>query len=199
MASFQDVDRCAGRTLRNIEGQEVFITASIGIGVYPDDGMDRETLLKNADAAMYHAKGAGGNSYQFYDKSINAAAFERLSLENSPRKALEHNDFGTGYSSLNYLKRFPIDVLKIDRSFICDIPASTDDMAIASTIIAMARSLKLSTVAEGVETDQQLGFLRQHGCATAQGHLFSKPVPAEEFEMLLREQSAGRKMLDGSK
>ena len=325
----------------SVEGQEVFITASVGIGVYPDDGTDRETLLKNADAAMYHAKGAGGNSYQFYDKSINAAAFERLSLENSLRKALDHNefmlfyqpqvdihtgaitgaealirwrhpelglvapdkfiplaeetglivpigewvlrtacvqnrawqtagyaplrmavnlsgrqfsqenliesiehilgstgldpryleieitesvvmrnakeaiatlnslkamglhiavdDFGTGYSSLNYLKRFPIDVLKIDRSFICDIPASTDDMAIASTIIAMARSLKLSTVAEGVETDQQLGFLRQHGCATAQGHLFSKPVPAEEFEMLLREQSAGRKMLDGSK
>jgi diguanylate cyclase (GGDEF)-like protein/PAS domain S-box-containing protein len=316
--------------------QEVFITASIGISIYPDNGVDRETLLKNADAAMYHTKDAGGSNYQFYDKSMNAAALERLALENSLQKALERNelvlfyqpqvdihtgailgaealirwrhpelgmvapdkfiplaeetglivpigewvvrtacaqnqawqasgypplrmavnlsgrqfrqenltelvesairsagmdpryleveitesivmqnaeaavntlralkgkglhialdDFGTGYSSLSYLKRFPIDVLKIDRSFIRDIATNPDDASITSAIIAMARSLDLDTVAEGVETEQQLVFLRQQGCRVVQGYYFSKPVPAGEFEVLLRDGFGGKKI-----
>jgi len=279
---------------------------------------------------MYHAKGAGGNGYRLYDHSMNAAAFERLTLENGLRRALERgefllyyqpqieiqsgaiagaeallrwrhpelglvppdrfiplaeetglilpigewvlrtacaqalawrraglppvrvavnlsarqfrdetlaesiaqalrlaeldpqglgleitesvimqnasgtvntlqelkrmglsisvDDFGTGYSSLSYLKRFPIDVLKIDRSFVRDLATNPDDAAIASAIIAMAKSLKLDTVAEGVETEEQLAILRQYGCRLVQGFLFSKALPAEEFEVLLREQ-----------
>ena len=317
-----------------LEAQEVFITASVGIGRYPEDGSDCEALLKNADTAMYHAKGAGGNGYRLYDHSMNAAAFERLTLENGLRRALERgefllyyqpqieiqsgaiagaeallrwrhpelglvppdrfiplaeetglilpigewvlrtacaqalawrraglppvrvavnlsarqfrdetlaesiaqalrlaeldpqglgleitesvimqnasgtvntlqelkrmglsisvDDFGTGYSSLSYLKRFPIDVLKIDRSFVRDLATNPDDAAIASAIIAMAKSLKLDTVAEGVETEEQLAILRQYGCRLVQGFLFSKALPAEEFEVLLREQKSRR-------
>ena len=99
------------------------------------------------------------------------------------------DDFGTGYSSLSHLKRFPIDVLKIDQGFIRDIPANTDDMAISATIIAMGHSLGLSVLAEGVETTAQLDFLRERGCDSYQGYLCSRPVPAQEFERLLRAQS----------
>jgi EAL domain-containing protein (putative c-di-GMP-specific phosphodiesterase class I) len=95
---------------------------------------------------------------------------------------LSIDDFGIGYSSLSYLKRFPIDSIKIDRSFVKDLPHNTDDAAIARAIIAMAQSLRLKTVAEGVENEAQLTFLAQHGCDEIQGFFFSEPL--EESALL---------------
>jgi EAL domain-containing protein (putative c-di-GMP-specific phosphodiesterase class I) len=100
---------------------------------------------------------------------------------------LSIDDFGTGYSSLSYLKRFPIDSLKIDRSFIRDLTTNPDDAAITRAIIAMAHSLKLRVVAEGVEEEKQIEFLRQEGCDEMQGFFFSPPVPAEAFIRLVSE------------
>jgi EAL domain-containing protein (putative c-di-GMP-specific phosphodiesterase class I) len=94
---------------------------------------------------------------------------------------LSLDDFGTGHSSLAYLKRFPIDCVKIDRAFIKDMPGNTDDVAIAKTIVAMAKALDLTTVAEGVETAEQLEILKIMGCDQIQGYFFSRPLPAEEF------------------
>ena len=95
------------------------------------------------------------------------------------------DDFGTGYSSLNYLKKFPIDTVKIDRSFIMDIPHNTDDMEITAAVIAMAHRLKMDVVAEGVETAEQLEFLVKHDCEYAQGYLFSKAQPLREIRQLI--------------
>ena len=102
------------------------------------------------------------------------------------------DDFGTGYSSLSYLKHFTIDALKIDQSFVRDIPHDSDDVAITQAIIAMARSLNIKVVAEGVENIAQLQFLREQGCDQTQGYLFSKPIAAEEFARLLRVNTSKR-------
>lgn len=92
------------------------------------------------------------------------------------------DDFGTGYSSLSYLKRYQINTLKIDRSFVCDIDNSSDDKAIIAAILAMANSLKIQVVAEGVETEKQLAFLSSQGCRCFQGFYFSEPLPVPEIE-----------------
>ena len=95
------------------------------------------------------------------------------------------DDFGTGYSSLNYLKKFPIDTIKIDRTFVMDIPNNVDDMEITAAVIAMAHRLNMDVVAEGVETTEQLNFLIKHDCEYAQGYLFSKPLPLGKIRQLV--------------
>jgi EAL domain-containing protein (putative c-di-GMP-specific phosphodiesterase class I) len=110
---------------------------------------------------------------------------------------LSIDDFGTGYSSLSYLKRFPIDCIKIDRSFVKDIPHDADDLAITEAVVAMAHGLRLNVVAEGVETAEQLEWLRRFGCDEIQGYYFSKPLAADEAAKLLasgfrKEKPGGR-------
>ncbi|PHX40145.1 diguanylate cyclase, partial [Pseudomonas sp. NZIPFR-PS5] len=124
---------------------------------------------------------------------LEATEDTRLQLESLKTLGLTlaMDDFGTGYSSFSYLKKFPIDVIKIDRSFIRDIPDDQDDMEITSAVIAMAHNLKLTVVAEGIETAEQLAFLRRHRCDVGQGYLFDKPIPGEELIEKLRRYPRG--------
>ena len=115
----------------------------------------------------------------------NLALLERLRTEGI---SLSIDDFGTGYSSMAYLKRFPIDRVKIDRTFVRDIPGNGDDEAITTAIIAMAHGLGLSVVAEGVETEQQLQFLRAAQCDIMQGFYFARPMPADQITAFLRKR-----------
>jgi diguanylate cyclase (GGDEF)-like protein/PAS domain S-box-containing protein len=310
-----------------VAGREIFVTASIGIDVFPTDAGSADDLLKNADAAMYHAKEQGRNNYQFYSAELNAAAHKRLTLESGLRRALERqefvlhyqpqvtlrggrlvgieallrwqhpehglimpdefiplaessglivaigewvlraacaqhkawqdaglsiapvavnisarqfrpdfvdtvrraledtqldarhleleitesllmrnieatsaalhrlnelgvglavDDFGTGHSSLYYLKRFPVDKLKVERAFVQDIAADPDDAALVRAIVGLGHSLGLRVTAEGVETELQFAHLLGMNCDEAQGYYFSRPLPARECEALLR-------------
>ncbi|PIE32623.1 diguanylate cyclase [candidate division KSB3 bacterium] len=311
----------------HVKNHELYVTVSIGISMYPDDGEDVETLVKNADMAMYAAK-EESEGYRFFTEAMNQKALERMRLESSLRTALQNrqfvvyyqplvkgdsqiagveallrwhhpefgvvspakfiplaeetgsiisigkwvlftacrqvkkwidmgysrfyvsvnlsarqfkepdlvetiehvlddvglppeclklevtesgimedpeqavvkmtllrkrgiyfsiDDFGTGYSSLSYLKRFPIDILKIDRSFVMDAPTNEGDREIIKTIISMARNLNLNTVAEGVETQEQQDFLTSQGCHMMQGYYFGRPMLPEKIEAMLQD------------
>jgi diguanylate cyclase (GGDEF)-like protein len=313
-----------------LQGDEFRVTASIGISTYPKDGLDEQTLTKNADTAMYKAKEEGKNNFQFYSDKLNAESLERLTLESGLRHALENrefelyyqtkkdlvsgkitgmeallrwrhpdlgvlspmqfipvaedaglivpigkwvirtacaqnvawqqqglprlsisvnlstrqfydehlladletilretgmdpqlleleisetllmrnaeqnveiltglkdmgiriaiDDFGVGYSSLTALKKFPLDTIKIDRTYIRDVAEVNDHKALANAIIAMGKMLSLTVVAQGVETEEQVDFLRRNACTEYQGFYIGKPGPAEEIAALLRAQ-----------
>lgn len=307
-----------------------YLTCSIGVAVYPDDGNDVDTLLKNADAAMYKAKTDGRNTYRFYKPELTDKIIERVKLEQQLRIAIEKNqfvvyfqpqydlatqkivgmealirwqhpdkgllfpdsfiplaeetgmiidvdrlmmraamrefkswvaaglkpgvlsmnlsmiqldqddfigfvkncfayyeldpvdimfevtetqamlkpeqtvialkqlsalgvglaidDFGTGFSSLSYLKKFPVNKIKIDRSFISDLPEDHDDAELTRAIISLSKSLSLDVIAEGVETEGHLKFLLHHGCNEGQGYLFSKPIPQVKMRLFLEQE-----------
>jgi EAL domain-containing protein (putative c-di-GMP-specific phosphodiesterase class I) len=137
-----------------------------------DNGLPPERIKLELTESMLMGRGEQATTLLARIKALGV----RLSID----------DFGTGYSSLAYLKRFPIDELKIDRGFVRDLPDDSSDAEIAATIIAMARNLRLHVVAEGVETDAQAAFLAGHGCHAYQGYLFSRPLPAEAFADFLR-------------
>ena len=320
------------KTPITIDERDFVVTSSIGISVYPLDGADGETLIRNADTAMYRAKDLGRNSYQFYAATMNHKALEALEIENGLRRALANNefvlyyqplvdvssatvfglealirwqhpelgllrpdrfipaaeqsgliiaigrwvlheackqaaewhrrghkvvmavnlsgrqfsdvdlinhiqdalasaglkaeyleleitegyamkdvqkaiqtlkqlksigvriaidDFGTGYSCLSYLKQFPIDTLKLDGSFVRDL-AAPEDAQIALGVIALAHSLKLKVIAEGVETISQLAFLKEHSCDRLQGYLFSRPMPPANFDRFMNQKDVLR-------
>ncbi len=122
------------------------------------------------------------------------AAIDALHTVKSLGISIAVDDFGTGYSSLSYLKRLPIDKLKIDRSFIKELPQDSEDAAIVKAIVALAKSLNIELIAEGVETEEQKKFLLREGCAQIQGYLYSRPLPLKEFEEFLKDFSEHAKL-----
>jgi diguanylate cyclase (GGDEF)-like protein/PAS domain S-box-containing protein len=187
-------------------GEWVIKTACRQLRQWRDEGLPGISVAVNVSARQLHQE----NLIEVIERALRSSGVDpgTLDLEVTETAAMHNadvtvatlreikrigvrlslDDFGTGYSSLNYLKRFPIDYLKIDQSFVRDITTDPDDAAIAVAMITLAHSLKHRVVAEGVETEDQLEFLRRHGCDEMQGYLFSRPLPAEEFVKLLRER-----------
>ena len=145
--------------------------------------MDEVALvLKETGLAPHYLKLELTESILMHDVESSVSVLESLKAMGVK---IAIDDFGTGYSSLSYLKRFPIGALKIDQSFVHDITTDADDATIVSAVIGMGRNLNLRVIAEGVETSEQLEFLRVHLCDEGQGFLFSHPLPAEDFALLL--------------
>ncbi len=192
--------------LINAVGKWVLQEACAQARAWQDAGLPQVTMAVNLSARQFRR----GNLVQEVENLLGKAGLDprRLELEitesaviDDPESAIETmrsfkkigvrlglDDFGTGFSSLNYLRRFPIDIIKIDRSFIAEVPGAHESEAVAGGIFAIARDLGIEAVAEGVETREQLEFLRRHRCPTFQGFLFSRPVPADEFVALLGKQ-----------
>ena len=196
-------------------GEWVLKTACLQNKTWEDRGLPRLSIAVNLSARQFVHE----NLLQDVARVLNETGLDPVLLEleitesmvmRDPEHAvtllrglkamgihLSIDDFGTGYSSLNYLKRFPLDNVKIDRSFIQDLPGDGDDAAITQTIIAMAHSLRLGVIAEGVETEEQLHFLRANGCDEMQGYHFSRPLPEDQFLCLLQGTVAsGSKLLE---
>jgi predicted signal transduction protein with EAL and GGDEF domain len=155
----------------SIDQHDLHLTTSIGAGVFPEDGQDAETLIKNADTATYQAKENGRQSYQFFKQAMNVRAVD---------------DFGTAYSSLSYLRKFPIDALKMDLSFVRQITTAADETTIVTKVRSICRSLTLRVGAAGVKMQEELTFLQVHQRDLAQGCHFSRPVVVEQFANLLK-------------
>jgi len=186
-------------------GEWVINTACAQLKAWQKDGLPDISLAVNLSARQFQQKDLAkivANALRLNDiqaKYLELEVTESAVMQNPETTVatlrelkqigvrLSLDDFGTGYSSLNYLKRFPIDTLKIDQSFVRDITTDPDDAAIAIMVISLAHSLRRKVVAEGVETEAQLNFLRRHHCDEMQGYYFSRPLPAEEFACLLRE------------
>jgi diguanylate cyclase (GGDEF)-like protein len=194
-------------------GEWVLRTACRQMREWQTDGLDLERVSVNLSARQLQQQdfvdlvrriladsGIAGSALELEITETTAMQNAEVTVEvlNSLRAlgvAISIDDFGTGYSSLNYLKRFPISTVKIDGTFIRDVATSESDAAIVSAVIGIARSLRLQVIAEGVETEEQLSFLRRRRCDAAQGHLFSRAVTAEKLGRLLRERKTVSYML----
>ena len=189
-------------------GQWVLETACEQLKIWQQDELTRNlTLSVNVSAKQFFGTDFVAQvestikRYDINPKQLKLELTESLLLESIESAVAIMNafkeidvrfsldDFGTGYSSLQYLKRLPLYQLKIDQSFVRDIPTDSSDKAIVRTIIAMAQSMDLEVIAEGVETDSQLSFLVNYGCRHFQGYLFGKPMPIEQFDATLRKTS----------
>jgi EAL domain-containing protein (putative c-di-GMP-specific phosphodiesterase class I) len=188
-------------------GEWVLRTACAQARKWQDDGLTAVPVAVNVSAAQFRQEGftglirrvlnETGLSPQYLELELTESlllsnedvVFETLRDLKGLGLQLTIDDFGTGYSSLSYLKHLPVDKLKIDRSFIREIAMDSDDAAITTAIISMAKSLHLKVIAEGVETEAQMSFLRGHQCDEIQGYYFSKPVPADEAASILSGQT----------
>jgi len=186
-------------------GEWVLKTACLHNKAWQDLGLPRQSIAVNLSARQFaHESLLEDVARTLRDTKLDPASLEFEITESMVARDPEHavkllgglktmgirlsiDDFGTGHSSLIYLKRFPLDSVKIDRAFIQDLPGNVDDAAITRAIIAMAHSLRLRVIAEGVETEEQLRFLRELGCDELQGYFFSRPLAEDEFVRLLQD------------
>ncbi len=182
-------EACRQHAAWRAEGLEPFAVAvNVSARQFREKDLAERVLRTLADQAIEprHIEIEITESVLMSDHAGVVGALNAL-RESGMRIALD--DFGTGYSSLSYLKRFPIDVVKIDQSFVRDIPADANDAAIALAVIGIGRSLGMRTVAEGVETEAQLEFMRANGCDEVQGYYVARPMPAEDVAAFLRQRA----------